>query len=134
MIDHVAQYLEKLPPSKILMIEDDPFISRMYFQKLQRDHFQVITASNGQDGLQLARQELPDIILLDIMLPQVDGWTVLQYLKANVSTRNIPVIMLTNLSTQQDMNQAKRLGADEYMVKAQYLPAEVVSKIKILLA
>lgn len=134
MIDIVANYLDKLQPSKILIIEDDRYISNMYYQKLQREHFQVYIGSNGEEGLSLAQQQLPDVILLDIMLPKIDGWTVLHYLKANKSTRDIPVIMLTNLSTQEDMNQAKQLGADEYMIKAQYLPSEVVSKIKTLLA
>lgn len=134
MIDPVANYIAKLPPSKILIVEDDPYISNMYYQKLQREHFQVMVADNGQAGLRLAQQELPDLILLDVMLPKVDGWSVLEYLKANANTRNIPIIMLTNLGTQQDMDQAKRLGADEYMVKAQYLPSEVVTKIKTLLA
>lgn len=134
MIDPVVQYLEKLPPSKILIIEDDPFISRMYFQKLQREHFQVIVANNGQEGLRLARQELPDLILLDVLLPQVNGWSILEFLKANPNLQNIPVIMLSNLSSQQDIDHAKQLGADEYMVKAQYLPSEVVCRIKTLLA
>ncbi len=134
MVDVIANYLEKIPAAKVLIVEDDPYISSMYLKKLEREHLQVSIAVDGQTGLSLAQQELPDLVLLDIMLPKIDGWTVLQYLKANPSTRYIPVIMLTNLSDQTNQDQAKRLGADEYMVKAQFLPSEVVTKIKALLA
>lgn len=138
MIDIVPQYLDQLHaginPVKVLIIEDDNFISKMYDKKLNLEHFVVETAGNGVEGLTLAERMQPDVILLDVMLPKMDGWEVLERLKQNPITKDIPVILLTNLGSPEDVQHGLSLGASEYMIKAHYVPTEVVQKIKALVA
>jgi two-component system alkaline phosphatase synthesis response regulator PhoP len=116
---------------KILIIEDDNMISSMYKTKLTQDGYEVFVAANGAQGLDLAMQEHPDLILLDIILPQLDGFSVLQELKSNkASTKDIPVIMLTNLSTEEDKDKGAKFGATDYLVKASLTPSQVSDTVK----
>lgn len=115
---------------KILVVEDDEMISSMYKTKFEADGFEVSLAGNGVLALDLAKKEKPDIIMLDIILPQLDGFSVLEELKKNESTKLIPVVMLTNLGTDEDREKGKRLGAAGYIVKASLSPAEISKKIK----
>jgi DNA-binding response OmpR family regulator len=115
---------------KVLIVEDDEMISNMYKTKLESEGFTVVAALNGADGLNLARQENVDIVLLDVILPQLDGFSVLKEIKSNEKTKNVPVIMLTNLGTEEDMDKGKELGADGYIVKANLTPAQVSEEIK----
>lgn len=121
-------------PIKVLLVEDDSFISKMYVTKFTLQKFNVLAAADGEEGLRLAEQELPDIILLDIMLPKMDGWQVLEHLKINQKTKNIPVLMLTNLGAQEDIERGLELGATDYMIKAHFVPSEVIEKINRLVA
>lgn len=121
-------------PIKVLLVEDDSFISKMYVTKFTLQKFVVFAAADGEEGLRLAEQELPDIILLDIMLPKMDGWQVLEHLKVNQKTKNIPVLMLTNLGAQEDIERGLQLGATDYMIKAHFVPSEVIEKINRLVA
>ncbi len=118
--------------TKVLLVEDDSFISQMYQTKLSMQGFVVVAAMDGEEGLQLAKKELPDIILLDIMLPKLDGWQVLEALKIEESTKDIPVILLTNLGAQEDIERGLELGAVDYMIKAHFIPSEVIEKINTL--
>lgn len=119
---------------KILLIEDDPFMVRMYQTKFENDGYDVKTAFNGEEGLDLAEKELPNVILLDIMMPQMDGFEVLKKLKANSKTRDIPVFLLTNLGgEEQDIQKGKALGAEDYLVKSRLQPKEVIDRIKEVL-
>ncbi|PIR13808.1 response regulator [Candidatus Falkowbacteria bacterium CG11_big_fil_rev_8_21_14_0_20_39_10] len=120
----------KTAPIKILLIEDDPFLLNMYTTKFELENFKVVTAEDGEKGLKLASQELPDIVLLDIMLPKMDGYEVLKALKADEKTKAIPVILLTNLSQKDEVKQGMTLGAEDYLIKAHFMPSEVVKKIK----
>ncbi|MCK4553410.1 response regulator [Candidatus Parcubacteria bacterium] len=115
---------------KVLLVEDDKTISLMYKIKIETGGFEVLTADNGADGLKLAKKQKPDIIMLDVILPQLDGFSVLEELKKDASTKNIPVVMLTNLGTEEDKEKGEKLGAADYLVKASLTPAQVEEKIK----
>ncbi|MCG2701337.1 response regulator, partial [Candidatus Parcubacteria bacterium] len=110
---------------KILIIEDDSFLLSMYATKFSLENFEVIAAEDGEKGLKSAFKELPDIILLDIFLPKKDGFDVLKELKDNESTKKIPVILLTNLSQKSEIEQGLSMGAEDYLIKAHFMPSEV---------
>ena len=113
----------------VLIVEDDEMISSMYKMKLDAGGYEVLIADNGADGLETAKKEKPDMILLDVILPQLDGFSVLEGLKENEGTKNIPVMVLTNLGTEEDMEKGKKMGAVDYIVKANLTPAEVINKV-----
>ncbi len=119
--------------TKILLIEDDPFLLSMYATKFESENFKVIIAEDGEKGLKLAAREMPSIILLDILLPKMDGFEVLKELKNNKATGYIPVILLTNLSQKTEIEQGLSMGAEDYLIKAHFMPSEVVEKIKQVL-
>jgi DNA-binding response OmpR family regulator len=119
-----------MPDKKILLVEDDKMISSMYETKLRQDGYMIILADNGAMAIDLAVKEKPDIILLDIILPQLDGFAVLQEVKSIPGTKNIPIIMLTNLGTTEDQEKGKQLGATAYFVKANLTPAQISEKVK----
>lgn len=121
---------ELTPFPRILLVEDDTFLVGMYVAKLDKERFETMVANDGANGLAEARAKLPDLILLDILLPKMDGWTVLAELKRDPVTRAIPVILLTNLGDKKDVEKGMALGAADYLVKAHFMPAEVVDKIK----
>src|SRR6056297_115706 len=118
---------------KILLVEDDSFLLSMYSTKFELENFDVTIAEDGEKGWKLAQKEDPDVILLDIKLPKMDGFEVLKKIKGNKETSNIPVILLTNLSQKEDRDKGLDLGAYDYLVKAHFMPSEVVGKIKKLL-
>ncbi len=115
---------------KILLIEDDSFLSGMYDTKMKLEGFDVVLAEDGAKGLELAVSQGPDIILLDIILPKMDGFTALKHLKDNPETKKIPVILMTNLGQKEDVERGIALGAQDYLVKAHFMPSEVVEKIR----
>ena len=117
--------------SKILLVEDDSLMVKMYDLKFTHDGFSVAVALDGEEGLQKARAENPDIIVLDIMLPKMSGTEVLEKLKEDPTTRDKPVIVLTNLNvTEEDVAKCKDLGAKEILMKTDVTPQEVVDKIR----
>jgi DNA-binding response OmpR family regulator len=115
---------------KILLIEDDPFLSSMYSAKFEMENFSVSAAEDGEKGLKAASSFKPDIILLDILMPKMNGFEVLEKLKADKETDAIPVILLTNLNQRDEIERGMSLGADDYLIKAHFMPSEVVDKIK----
>jgi len=115
---------------KILLIEDDPFLLSMYATKFELEGFEIISADDGEKALKAASKEKPDIILLDVLLPKMDGFEVLKELKKNEETKAVPVILLTNLSQRDDVEKGLALGAVDYLIKAHFMPTEVVEKIK----
>jgi len=119
--------------TKILLIEDDKTLVEMYSLKFNEKGFNLITAPDGLTGLELAKQKSPKTILLDIMMPKMDGFAVLTELKSNPKTKNIPVIMLSNLGQKSDIKKGKDLGAKDYIVKASMTPTQVVEKVKEIL-
>lgn len=118
------------PPDKILLIEDDLPMVRMYSTKLRQEKFEVETATDGEEGLRKARESLPDLIVLDLMIPKLGGMGVLAQLRAEARTKKIPVIILSNLSQEQDIQRAQELGVKEFLIKANFTPSQVVGKIK----
>ncbi len=119
---------------KILLIEDEGLLSEMYCSKLSKEGFKVSQAANGEEGLELAKKEKFDLILLDIILPKLDGFKVLEELKRDKTIKEIPVFLLTNLSQSEDLKRGTVLGADDYLVKTDFTPTQVVEKIKKVLA
>ena len=124
-----------MPKNKILnilIVEDDVFLADLYKTKFILEGFKVTVAYDGEKGWELALKTLPDIILLDLVLPKLSGFEILKELKRNNKTRDIPVILLTNLSQKADVEKGLKLGADDYLIKAHFMPSEVVEKIKKL--
>jgi len=119
-----------LKNKKILLIEDDLVISEMYLTKFSEDGINILTAQDGEAGLALAQKELPDVVLLDIIMPKMDGFAVLKELSGNPKTKKIPVILLTNLGQKSDIEKGKTLGAKDYIVKATMTPTQMLDKIK----
>ncbi len=117
-------------PKKILLVEDDQMLREMYQTKFKSEGYEVVTADNGGDGLSKALTDLPDIIMLDIILPMLDGFAVLEKIKANETTKHIIVILLTNLGTDEDRARGEKLGAVDYLVKANMTPEQVSKTIK----
>lgn len=118
---------------KILVVEDDPMISSIYEAKLKADGFEVAIAVDGGKGLELARQDKPDLVMLDVILPGLDGFSVLEEIKKDKATKHIPVIMLTNLGTEDDKVKGQKMGALDYLVKASLTPGQISDKIKNVL-
>jgi len=117
----------------ILIVEDDDSISNMYQTKLKQLGLNMLVAADGSSGLEIAKKQKPDLILLDVILPQLDGFSVLEELKKGKDTAKIPVVMLTNLSTTEDQEKANKLGANGYVVKANVTPTEVSETVQKLL-
>ena len=118
---------------KILFIEDEPSLRKSMGKMLEKYHYLFLEADNGEDGIQVAQKKLPDLILLDLILPKKNGFEVLDELKDNPTTAKIPVIVLTNLNQSQDIEKALSAGAISYLVKANYSLSEILEKIKNIL-
>lgn len=116
--------------SKVLLIEDDETLLEMYKIKFQEEGLEVIVSSNGAEAFSVAKKEKPSIILLDIILPGMDGFAILENVKRDSDTKNIPVILLSNLGQDSDIEKGKKLGASDYLVKANFTPTQVLEKIK----
>lgn len=119
--------------TKVLIIEDDPLMSRMYQKIFTFEKYDVDMAANGEEGLAKAASK-PTIILCDVMMPKMNGLEVLDKLKANPETKDIPVIMLTNLAGQQDAESALAKGAVKYIIKSEHDPKEVTNMVKEVIA
>jgi len=119
---------------KILFIEDESALQQTLGTVLKREGYEVVTALNGEIGLKLAKTQSPDLILLDLILPKMDGFVVLEKLREAPETKEMPVIILTNLERMEDVERALELGAATYLVKANYTLKEVVEKVRQALA
>jgi len=115
---------------KILIIEDEPSLQKSLMDYLELEGFETQGALDGERGVELAKNEKPDLILLDIILPKKDGYEVLDDLKKYEKTKNIPIILLTNLESQEDILKGIEKGAVSYLVKSDYRLEEVVNKIR----
>ncbi len=115
---------------KILVVEDETTLQKALMEFLIQEKFEVVGASDGESGLQMALKTRPDLVLLDIILPKKDGYEVLSELKKGDTTKNIPVILLTNLESPEDINRAFEAGASTYLVKSDYKLEDVVKKVK----
>ena len=115
---------------KILIVEDETMISSMYKMKLESEGFEVKTADNGADGIALADGEDFDLILLDVIMPQLDGFSVLEELRSKGRTKKVPIVLLTNLGTEEDKKKGDELGANGYLIKSSLTPAQVSEEVK----
>lgn len=116
--------------TKIAIIEDDPVISQMYRMKFEADGFEVQLASNGRRGVAMVESFKPDLILLDIQMPELNGTEALKIIRKNDWGKDIPVIVLTNLGEEESPKELKSLGIESYIVKANLTPRQVVQKVK----
>ncbi|NCQ54559.1 response regulator [Candidatus Saccharibacteria bacterium] len=116
--------------TKIAIIEDDSVISQMYRMKFEADGFDVQLANNGKRGVELVEAFLPDIILLDLQMPEMDGAEALEIIRGHEWGKNIPVIILTNLGEEESPKQVRSLGIHSYIVKANLTPRQVVGRVK----
>lgn len=119
--------------TKILLVEDDKMLADMYITKFTKEGLKVIRAEDGAQGLEMAKKEKPDIVLLDIIMPKLDGFAVLKELKKDPNTQDVHVLLLTNLGQSEDVEKGKELGADDYFIKANHTPAEIVEKVRYML-
>jgi len=120
--------------NKILIVDDDSMIARMYQERFSRDGFEVILAFNGEEGLEKAEKEKPDIILLDIMMPKMNGYEMLKILKEKEETASIPVIILSSLGADQELiEKSKQLGIVDIIDKGSVPAKEVVERVKAVL-
>ena len=120
--------------AKILIIEDDPLMRRLYQKIFTFEKYEVESAEDGEEGLEKARKVKPTLILLDVMMPKMNGLQVLEKLKADPDLKKIPVVMLTNLAGQKDAETALAKGAVKYIVKSEYEPKQVADMVKGVLA
>ncbi len=115
---------------KILLVEDDDALANVYQMRLENEGFDIRRVPNGEDALQAAIEYKPDLILLDVMMPKVSGFDVLDILRNTPETAKVKVVMLTALSQETDQQRAKELGVNDYLVKSQVVIADVVDRIK----
>jgi DNA-binding response OmpR family regulator len=120
--------------NKILLVEDSKTIQQMYRNKLTFEQFQVFTADNGMEAIKILSQEKPDIILLDLMMPVMDGYKVLQVVKTDPKLSDIPVLVFSAKGQPEEVEKALNLGAAGYIVKATTKPNEVVEQIRKVLS
>ena len=119
---------------KVLFIEDDPFLIEIYSTKLKDAGYDVEVAVDGEEGFNKLKEKKPDLVLLDIVLPNVDGWEFLRKIANDQKiSKDLKIIVLSNLGQKTDVEKGLRLGAVKYLIKAHYTPSEVVEEIKKLL-
>lgn len=115
---------------KILVIEDDKFLRELISQKILKEGYDIAEAVDGEKGVEAAKKEKPDLILLDLILPGIDGFEVLARIKADPEISSIPVIILSNLGQKDDIEKGLKMGAIDYMIKAHFTPAEIIAKVR----
>jgi len=114
----------------IILIEDEEMLSDMYETKFAKEGYVIKKALEGETGLVLVKEEKPDLILLDIIMPKLDGFSVLKKIKEDLKTKDVPVVLLTNLGQDEDIKKGMKLGAVGYLVKANLTPSQVLDKVK----
>jgi DNA-binding response OmpR family regulator len=119
--------------TKIAIIEDDPVISQMYRTKFETNGFDVQLANNGKRGVALVEEFIPDLILLDLQMPEMGGAEALEIIRKNEWSKNIPVIILTNMGEEESPKKIRELGIHSYIVKANLTPKQVVERVKVAL-
>ncbi len=114
---------------RILVVEDDKFLRQLITKKLTNEGFEVLEAIDGEEGIKKTKKDCPDLILLDIILPEIDGFEVLSRIKKQCNRASIPVIILSNLGQKKDIEKGLRLGAKDYLIKAHFTPEEIIVKV-----
>jgi len=118
---------------KILLVEDDPFIMDIYRTKFEEEGMEIDIVKDGEEALRKIKEEPFDLLLLDIVLPKVSGWEVLEKIRENPPKKALKIVVLSNLGQKREVEKALNLGAVKYLIKAHYTPLEVVEEVKKLL-
>jgi CheY-like chemotaxis protein len=118
---------------KILIVEDDKFLRELMSKKLITLGYEVVSAADGESGLVMIKETKPDVVLLDLILPGINGFEVLEKAKQDPEITNIPVVILSNLGQGEDIEKGLALGAKDFLVKAHFTPQEIVNKLKSIL-
>ncbi len=118
---------------KILIVEDDKFLRDLISQKLTKEGYDVDEAVDGEEGVKMIKEVNPDLVLLDLILPGIDGFEVLVKMKENSNISSTPVIILSNLGQKEDVEKGLKLGAVDYLIKAHFTPGEIIDKIRAVL-
>ena len=118
---------------QILLVEDDPFLIDIYKTKLKEARFEVEVVEEGDEVLPKLKEKIPDLLVLDIVLPHLDGWEILSKIKNTDSLKDLKIIILSNLGQRNEVERGLRLGAVKYLIKAHYTPTEIVEEIKEVL-
>ena len=118
---------------KIILVEDDPFLIDIYTTKLKELDFAIQVATDGEEAINKIKEEKPDLIVLDIVLPHVDGWEILREIKGEEKLAKTKIIILSNLGQKEEVEKGLQLGATKYLIKAHYTPSQVVEEIKKIL-
>ncbi|MEK7629693.1 MAG: response regulator [Patescibacteria group bacterium] len=127
------QIVAPAPGDVVLVVEDDAFLRRMLTEKLHKEGLNVFEATNGTEAHESLNKQTPNIILLDLMMPGTDGFQLLREIKTDAKTKDIPVMVLSNLGEKEHIERAMSLGVVDYMIKAHFVLDEIVSKIKSIL-
>ena len=133
VLDKVVEQIGNNMKKNILVIEDDKFLRELIIRKLEEDDFVVSEAIDGEAGIKKIKEEKPDLVLLDLILPGIDGFEVLSQMKKESNLISIPVIILSNLGQRDDVEKGLKLGATDYLIKAHFTPGEIIDKIKSVL-
>ena len=118
---------------KILIVEDDKFLRELIARKLSEEGYETVEAIDGEEGIKKTKEAKPDLILLDLILPGIDGFEVLSKIKEDPTVASIPVIILSNLGQREEVEKGLKLGAVDYLIKAHFTPGEIIEKIKATL-
>jgi len=118
---------------KILLIEDDKFLRELMNKKLLTMGYDVVCAADGESGLVAIKDSKPDVVLLDLILPGMNGFEVLEKAKKDPETAKVPVVILSNLGQSEDIEKGLKLGAKDFLVKAHFTPQEIVTKLKAII-
>jgi DNA-binding response OmpR family regulator len=133
MVENTVDVSGQAASKKILIVEDDKFLRELIVRKLLGEGYNVVEAVDGEEAIIKIKENKPDLILLDLILPGADGFEVLSKTKADPLVASIPVIVLSNLGQKEDVERGLKLGAVDYLIKAHFTPGEIVEKIKIIL-
>lgn len=118
---------------KILLIEDDKFLRELMTKKLFSMDYDVVSSVDGESGLEMIKEKKPDLVLLDLILPGMNGFEVLEIAKKDPEINNIPIIILSNLGQKEDVDKGLELGAKDFLIKAHFTPQEIANKLKNIL-
>jgi DNA-binding response OmpR family regulator len=120
-------------PKKILIIEDDKFVRELIAQKLTEEGYEALMTVDGEEGMVQIKEKKPDLVLLDLILPGIDGFEVLSRMKSDPNLEKIPVVILSNLGQREEVERGLKMGANDYLIKAHFTPREIIEKVNSIL-
>jgi DNA-binding response OmpR family regulator len=140
-MEHVTQQQSAVPAARaveknnprLVVIEDDKFLRDLIVRKLTSEGFVVQEAESGEEGLKVLQADPPQLLLLDILLPGMSGYDVLEAMRKDEKLKGVPVVMLSNLGQKEEVERAQYLGAKDFLIKAKYTPGEIVTRVKEIL-